>query len=89
MSKKDASSLSGLKNLGSKSAKMLNEVGIYSKQDIIDLGPANVYRLLKDRGYNVTLVMAYALEGAITDTHWNKIPKEVKERLNIDCKIQA
>lgn len=33
--------------------------------------------------------MAYALQGAIMDLHWNKIPREVKERLKIDCNIQA
>jgi len=79
--------LSELKNLGPVGERRLLDIGISTRKDIEEFGPANIYRLLRERGYNVSIVMAYALQGAIMDLHWNELPEEIRQQLKIDCKI--
>lgn len=70
-----------LKNIGEVSAKMLNEIDVFTRDDIVKLGPATIFHILKAQGFNVNLMMVYALEGAITNRHFNDIPHADKERL--------
>ena len=73
--------LSGLRNIGPITERWLHAVGIHTKEDIKDVGPVAIYKLLKGHGYNVSLNLVYALHGAITDQAWNKLPAAVKARL--------
>ncbi|MBS1904321.1 MAG: TfoX/Sxy family protein [Bacteroidetes bacterium] len=68
-------------NIGPKSAQWLREVGVYTTADIERIGVLDVFRLLVERGINPAVVMLYALEGAITNTHWNEIGDERKAAL--------
>jgi len=70
-----------LKNIGPQSAKWLFAVGIRTKKDLEDLGAVNAFRLMKSHGYNVTPVMLYALQGALMDLHWNRLPGKLKDDL--------
>lgn len=47
------------------------------------LGPIEVCRQLRARGHPVSVVMAYALEGALAGCHWNAIPWETKDELRL------
>ena len=80
------SRLSRLKNIGKVSEQWLNSIDIYTKEDIEEFGPIVIYNLLKANGYNVSLVMVYALQGAIMDLHWKDIPKDLKEELKAELK---
>lgn len=73
--------LSHLKNIGEVSEKMLNSIDVFTKEDIDDLGPVTIYFILKSRGFDVSMNMVYALQGAIMDLHWNELPKDVKNDL--------
>jgi hypothetical protein len=42
------------------------------------LGAIEVCRRMLLAGHPVSLVAAYAIEGALTDTHWNQIPPQKK-----------
>lgn len=75
-----------LKNLGPVSIQWLNSIDVYTKEDIEKLGPIVIYHMLKASGYNVNILMVYALQGAIMDCHWNEIPKEIKEELQKELK---
>lgn len=79
--KKRITKLSDLKNFGPKSTEWLNAIGVYTKADLRRLGSVTIYRLLKEQGYNVSLNMVYAIEGALMDVHWNKLPLDVKAEL--------
>ena len=83
----DLTQLERIKNLGPESAKMLADVGIRTLEDIREFGSVNTYTLLKERGYHISLVMVYALEGAIRDVHWNALPDQVKEGLKRDIAL--
>lgn len=71
-------------NLGPKSSAWLTAIGIGSIEDVRALGPIEVCRRLRAAGYPVSVVMAYALEGALGGCHWNGIPWEAKQQLRTD-----
>jgi len=74
--------LSKLKGLGSKSEKCLNEIGIYTLDDLKSIGPVRAFIKLKaECGINPSLNFLYAMVGAIEGVHWAKIAKSEKGRL--------
>ena len=75
------SELLQLKNLGVASVNILRAVGISNYQDLRQIGSVEAYRRIRDRGINVSKVMLYALEGALTDTHWKDIDPNHKAGL--------
>jgi DNA transformation protein len=76
------SDLMRLKNIGPASVRQLCEVGIEDAAALRRLGALAAYRRLKHAfPRQVSLVMLYALEGALRDCHWNHLPPAVKERL--------
>lgn len=70
-----------LRNIGPRSAKWLIAVGIHTKKDLEAVGPVNAFRLMRDQGYSVTPVMLYALQGALMDVNWNRLPGKLKDDL--------
>jgi hypothetical protein len=70
-----------MKNIGPQSAKWLAAVGILTKHDLEHTGAVAAFRLMKEHGYNVTPVMLYALQGALMDLHWNRLPGKLKDDL--------
>ncbi len=70
-----------MKNIGPQSAKWLAAVGIHTCGDLHEVGAVNAFRLMRKHGYNVTPVMLYALQGALMDLHWNRIPGKLRDEL--------
>ncbi len=78
----EATGLEGLRNIGPQTAWRLREVRIESPQDLRQLGSLEAYRRLKNFDPRFTTLNAlYALEGALLDAPWNRLPPGVKERL--------
>jgi len=73
--------LADLLNLGEKSAQMLHDAGIHSVKQLSDLGAVEAYLTIKRKGAAVSLNMLYAIEGALTNTHWNKLDRATREAL--------
>lgn len=76
--------LTDLKNIGKTIAGRLNEVGIFSEDDLKLVGAVGAHRLIKQRHPNETLPVCYYLysfEGALTDKHWNELGEERKQQL--------
>lgn len=76
--------LSGMLNLGPKSAAWLRDAGIRSVSDLRTAGPIEACRRIQESGQPVSLLMAYAIEGALTGCHWSKIPVESREWLRVE-----
>ncbi|GAB5534029.1 MAG: TfoX/Sxy family protein [Rubricoccaceae bacterium] len=73
---------SSLKNLGPESDRLLREVGIETADEVRQLGAVMTYKILSHRhGKAVNRIWLYALEGALTDRHWNSFSPEEKARL--------
>lgn len=62
-----------LKNLGNTSVNWLRAVGIQNRADLQEIGAVEAYVKVKQRGFRVSKVLLYALEGALIDTHWNEL----------------
>lgn len=76
--------LTDLVNIGPKIASRLNEVGIFSEDELRLVGPAAAHQRVKDKFAPETLPVCYYLhsfEGALTDQHWNSIGDERKAQL--------
>jgi DNA transformation protein and related proteins len=75
-------SLKTLRNLGEYSARLLIEVGIRSPEALRDVGAAGAFRLIVfARAGRVTKSLLWALDGALTDTVWDKLDPARKEEL--------
>ena len=70
--------LAALKNLGEKTALWLVDAGVRSRSEMAKLGAIEVYRRMLLASHPIFLVGAYAIEGVLTDTHWNQIPPQKK-----------
>lgn len=70
-----------LLNLGEKSERMLAAAGIETVAQLQKLGAVRAYLQVRDSGQPVSLNLLYALEGALSNTHWNRLPVEVREAL--------
>ena len=71
-----------LKNIGPASVRQLREVGVATPAALRKMGAVATYRRQKHAfPRQITLVMLYALEGAIRDCHWNRLPPGVRESL--------
>lgn len=75
------SELSTLKNLGGKSEKWLNEIGVFTRAELERLGSVEIYRVLKVKGYPVSLNLVWAIEGALADIDWRNVPADLKAEL--------
>lgn len=76
--------LTDLKNIGKTIARRLNEVGIFSEDDLRLVGAVGAHRLIKERHPNETLAVCYYLysfEGALTNKHWNELGEKRKQQL--------
>lgn len=76
-----ATDLIELKNLGKTSVQWLNAVGIRTLEQLHELGSVAAYCKVKDRGFKVSKVLLYALEGALSGAHWNDIDNDAKQSL--------
>lgn len=70
-----------LKNLGNTSVNWLHAIGICSHADLQQIGPVEAYVKIKSRGFRVSKVLLYALQGALLDQHWNDLDPDLKIQL--------
>lgn len=73
--------LTAMRNIGKELERKLKIIGINSAEDLKKLGSKETFFQLKQRFPEVCLVHLYTLEGAITDTDFNKLSEETKKDL--------
>jgi len=70
-----------LRNLGPTSTRWLNAIGVQTRRDLAKLGAVDAYAILKANGYNASLNLVYAIEGALTGRDWKRLPAKRKAQL--------
>jgi TfoX C-terminal domain len=80
---KRAMKISKMRNLGSKSETMLAKIGVYSSVDLENLGAVEAFKQLRASDEKVSLVMLYAIHGALTDQAWEMLPPDEKQALKL------
>lgn len=82
------SRLSELTNIGLVVEQRLNEIGVFTREDLERIGPSAAYRRMKENYPNKTLPRCYylySLEGALRGVHWDTLPDAVKRKLSKDA----
>ena len=71
-----------MKNIGPKSRQWLAEVGIYTINDLRNVGSITTYKILKERyPGKVSLNLLWGLEAAIREVDWRELTETDKEEL--------
>ena len=71
-----------MKNIGPRSRQWLAEVGIYTINDLRNVGSVTTYKILKERyPEKVSLNLLWGLEAAIRDVDWRELTETDKEEL--------
>ena len=73
--------LTSMRNIGKELERKLKKIGINSAEDLKKMGSKEVFFKLKMRFPEVCLFHLYTLEGAITDTDFDKLSEETKKNL--------
>ncbi|MEM7734887.1 MAG: TfoX/Sxy family protein [Deinococcota bacterium] len=76
--------LTDLKNIGKKIAGRLNEVGIFSEDDLRRVGAIGAHQMIREHHPNETLPVCYYLysfEGALHNKYWDEIGETRKQHL--------
>ncbi|MEM7391249.1 MAG: TfoX/Sxy family protein [Verrucomicrobiota bacterium] len=75
------SEISKLDNLGPASEKMLNAAGFFTERDLQESGSVEAFKRVQEAGFAPSLNLLWAMEGVLTETPWELISHEVKNRL--------
>lgn len=75
------SKLSKLPNIGKVLEKQLNDVGINTDEDLIDLGSKEAWLKIKEVDDSACLNRLMALEGAIQNIRWHDLSQDDKDNL--------
>lgn len=73
--------LSKLPNIGKVVEKQLNDVGINTVDDLVNLGSKEVWLKIKEIDDSACLNRLMALEGAIQNIRWHNLSDEDKDNL--------
>ena len=73
--------LASMRNIGKEIESKLRSVGICSAEDLLQTGSKDAFFRLKSRYPNVCAVYLCALQGAIDNIDFNRLPDEVKRDL--------
>lgn len=73
--------LSKLPNIGKVLEKQLNDVGINTIDDLINLGSKETWLKIKEIDDSACLNRLMALEGAVQNIRWHNLSEEDKENL--------
>ena len=73
--------LSKLPNIGKVLEKQLNDVGINTSDDLINLGSKEAWLKIKEIDDSACLNRLMALEGAIQNIRWHNLSEEDKDNL--------
>lgn len=73
--------LASLPGLGPKSQAMLAAAGARSVEQMRQLGAVRVFLMVRRAGLQPSLNLLWALEGALTGQHWQRVAKEHRTSL--------
>lgn len=73
--------LSSLKNIGKEIERKLKTININSSEELEKVGSKDAWLRLKLKYPEICLVHLYTLEGAISNTEYNKLSETIKNDL--------
>lgn len=76
-----------IKNMGKVSSQWLNDIGVYTLDDLRAMGAVEAYHRITLRGYHTSLNLLYGLWGALENMRWDMIPAEIKAQLRREAGV--
>ena len=76
-------------NIGPKSSAWLRQVGIRSREQLVDAGAIGAFIKIKRAGFRPGLNLLYALEGAIHSCHWRDLPEGRRGELLLEAEAAS
>lgn len=73
-----------LLGLGPFSLRILRAAGIHTRAELEKLGPVNAFLAAKRVEPKVSLNLLWGIAGAVTDTHWTKLPADFRSSLLLE-----
>ena len=78
------SEIAKLPNLGLASEHWINAVGVYTLEQLKQIGPIQVYLRIKQKGFKPSMNLLYAMAGAIEGIHWAKLSPQQRSELILE-----
>ncbi len=76
-------------NIGPKSSAWLRQIGIRTREQLVDAGAIGAFIKIKRAGFRPGLNLLYALEGAINDCHWRDLSEGRREALVLEAEVAS
>ncbi len=73
--------LEDVRNIGTKTAEWLRDIGIHTAEELFAADIVDVYRRVRASRPGVNIMMLYGLQAALMDIHWNALPEDLKAEL--------
>lgn len=70
-----------IRNLGPVSRGWLATAGIHTLGHLREVSVVNAYNLVRAHGHRATLSLLWAMQGALMDVQWSKVPSNIKRDL--------
>lgn len=77
--------LASMKNIGEESARMLQDAGIRTPAELEELGAVGAYVAVYKTGAKPSLNLLYAIEGALRNIAWTRVPYQVRAALTLEA----
>ena len=84
LKRQSGSARPALLGLGPVSLRILRAAGIATRADLERLSPVKAFIAAKQIEPTVSLNLLWGIAGAVTDTHWTKLPIEYRSSLLLD-----
>ena len=77
--------LINLKGIGPRCQALLNQVGIFTAEELREVGAIEAYlRIIEETEFSAHIALLYALVGAVEDRHWQEVAQTEKVRLRAE-----
>ena len=74
-----------LKGIGPRCQALLNQVGIFTAEELREVGAIEAYlRIIEETEFSAHIALLYALVGAVEDRHWQEVAQTEKVRLRAE-----
>lgn len=83
----EGSALAKMRGLGTASAVMLMDAGITTPTELRKIGPVAAFRAVEQLGHAPSRNLLWAIEGALTNKLWRRLPEERKAELEAELTI--
>lgn len=82
--------IEAMRNLGPTMAKQLASIGIYTRQDLQEVGAVEAFlRLRLIKGRRISRIALHAMFAALVDCDWRTLPAEIKTQLDEEAGLSS